>query len=422
MKNGKSWRNAWPKAPKSNRPFHPVRPRHGGVFAAFAVAACLLLPSALAQITPLPRADSTAGDFFGAAVAIHGDRVLVGATGVDGCGSNSGTAYVYRKVGDETWDLEAALQAEDCEAEAFFGRSVDLGPTYAVVAASREFFSHETPNAVYVFERSDSTNAWSQVAKLTGGAARQDGNFATSVSLDGERLLVTTSGDPSSRRVDGVAYLFERDPATRQWVRRDRLEGSGTLDRGVFGTSGAMDGGVVAVTASTYFRNEPGSVFIFETDSSETWSESRFGSIDDFFITVDVDEERVLVGESKARRDDSGAATLFRKDSLGAWHVGQELRPEKPYAAGAFGSGVALDGDYALVVGFDEQLGLDINIDRVVFVFKYDASTRRWRQHHVLDVGEVAFGADVDVHGRYAVVGSASEQAPGVAYVIRLPE
>lgn len=412
MKSGNNWPTASPKSS------HAVVRLVAGL-----VAASCVVATASAQITVLPRADSSTGDFFGTAVAIHEHRILVGATGVDSCGTNSGAAYVYRRAEaeEESWSLEAVLQPDDCEPETFFGRSVDLGDRFAVVAASREFFSRETPNAVYVFERDTTSGAWPQIAKLTGGAALQEGSFATSVSLDGDRLLVTSSGDPSGRRTDGAAYLFDYDPATRQWVRRQRLTGSGTLKRGVFGTSGALDRRVAAVTASTYFRNEPGSLFIFEERASGSWSEFHFRDVEDFFISVDAHDGRVLVGESKARRDDSGTATLFEKDSDGAWRMAQELRPSQPYAAGAFGSAVALDGDYALVVGFDEQLGLDVNIDRVVFVFKYDDAAGEWRQHHVLDVGEVSFGAAVDVHRRYAVVGSASDHAPGAAFVARLP-
>lgn len=421
MRSGKSWQIVSQRALTNRRGGTRHFLRYLGCVVAVLAAACCLATSAAAQITALPRADSSMGDFFGAAVAIHGDRVLVGATGVNHCGTNSGAAYMYRRD-NEAWMLEAVLEPDDCEPETFFGRSVDLSGRFAAVAASREFFNKETPNAVYIFERDSTSGIWNQTARLTGSLTSPEGSFATSVSLDDGRLLVTSSGDLSGRGADGAAYIYEYDPATREWDRKHHMEGSGSIDRGVFGASGAIAGSVVAITASTYFQNKPGTVFIFEMNPHGVWSEARFGEIEDFFISVDADADRVLVGESKARRNESGSATLFEKDDRGAWHVSQVLRPGKPYDAGAFGSAVALDGDYALVVGYDEQLGLEFNIDRVVFVFRRDPATGTWRQHHVLDVGEVSFGADVDVHRGYAVVGSASEQAPGAAYVVGLPE
>jgi hypothetical protein len=374
---------------------------------------------AFGQIFELPRTDTTKGDFFGTAVAIDGDRVLVGATAVNTCGVNSGAAYLYELSADlEEWRYEAKLVPSDCQEGRFFGRSVSLSGNYAVVASSREFFSLEASNAAYVFER-DSLGNWSETARLTGVSEEREGAFATSVSIDGGRILVTTSGDPVHGRFGGAAYVFERDPDSGAWEVAARLTADGGVRRGIFGTMGSLHGNTFAVSASTYFRNRPGSVYIFERSADGSWSQkSRFGGVDDFFISIDAGEGRVIAGESKAARH--GAARIFERSS--SWHSTETLVPFEPYDAGAFGSSVALDGDYALVVGYDEQLGLNFNIDRVVFVFKYDRASDGWRQHYVIDVGELAFGASLDIDGRFAVIGSASESIPGTAYVIRIPQ
>lgn len=398
-------------------------------------------PSAFAQLVELPRPDSSAGDYFGTSVAIDGDRILVGATGVDTCGPNSGAAYVYDRIpGSEKWRLSARLTASDCEEGTFFGRSVDLDGRFAVVAASREFFSQERPNAVYVFEldslsnagqerdslstildeRAWSSTSWKEVARLTGRSEAKEGAFATSISIDGERILVTTSGDPSSGRFGGTAHVFDRDPGSGEWRRSAVLTGSAGVDVGIFGTAGALGGRIAAVAASTYVRERPGSVYIFERDG-DAWREAaRFGEVQDFFISVDVDGHRVLAGESRAMRNESGSATLFERRADGRWEASHVFRPSKPYDKGAFGSIVVLEGEYALFVGYDEQLNLDFNIDRVVFVFRKDQSSGSWRQLQVIDIGTVDFGSDLDVSGRFAVIGAASASEPGSAYVVRL--
>ncbi|MEX0747790.1 MAG: FG-GAP repeat protein [Rhodothermales bacterium] len=371
------------------------------------------------QIFELPRTDTTSGDFFGTAVAIDGERVLVGATAVNTCGVNSGAAYLYERTpGREEWRAVAQLVPSDCQEGRFFGRSVSISGDYAVVASSREFFSLEASNAAYVFER-DSLGAWREAARLTGLSEEREGAFATSVSIDGERILVTTSGDPVHGRFGGAAYIFERDQDSGAWEVAARLTTDSGVRRGIFGTNGSLNGNTIAVSASTYFRNRPGSLFVFERSAEGSWQQtSRFGGIDDFFISVDAGKDRVIAGESKAGRH--GAARIFERGS--SWRVAQTLVPSEPYDAGAFGSTVAIEGDYALVVGYDEQLGLDFNIDRVVFVFKYHPATDTWRQHFIIDVGELAFGASLDIDGAVAVIGSASESAPGTAYVVRIPE
>ena len=114
-------------------------------------------PPLRAQIVKLPHPDTTAGNFFGNATALDGDRALVGASGEDVCGENSGAAYVFERDAEaDVWRNVAQLVPSDCRQERFFGRSVSLSGDRALVAASGEFFRTEASNAAYVFER-DST-------------------------------------------------------------------------------------------------------------------------------------------------------------------------------------------------------------------------------------------------------------------------
>ncbi len=387
------------------------------VFFAVMVLASALTSTARAQIFELPRTDSTDGDFFGTAVAISGSRILVGATGEDTCGMNSGAAYIYERSGSD-WTQTTTLTPSECEAGRFFGRSVALFGTTAVVAATQEFFSRETPNAVYVFEP-DSTGTWRETARLTGGSAAEEGPFATSISVHGDRILVTSSGNPAGGRRSGAAYVFTR-AANGTWKQSDRFTSRSTRF-GVFGTSGTIHGNRAIVSASTYFQYRPGSVYFFALDDeSGRWMQTaRIGGIDDFFISVDLDGRHAIVGQSKAGRSETGAVTIFEQDASGKWSEAATIRLEKPYDHGAFGTDVAIDGDYALITAYDEQLGLDFNVHRVVYVFKRSA-TGAWKQHQVVDVGEVAFGSSLDVDGGYAVIGSAADAAPGAAYVVRL--
>ncbi|QXD16633.1 FG-GAP repeat protein [Rhodocaloribacter litoris] len=381
------------------------------------------LPAARAQIFKLPPPDTTAGNFFGVAVALDGDRALVGASGAGSCGENAGAAYLYeRDPARNEWRLQARLLPSDCKAGQFFGRAVALSGDRAVVAAFRPFFSTALSNAVYVFEHNPVTGLWEETARLTSNRTEEEGAFAASVALDGDRLLVTAAGDPAGRRYGGAAYLFEREPGGR-WKQQARLTGDDDLRYGLFGTDGDLDGDRVVVAASTYFANRPGSIYLFERNpASGAWEKvARFGHIDDFFISVDLSGDRVIVGESRDGPHGSGRATLFERNAEGRWQQTATLAPTQPYKQGGFGTEVALDGDRALVVGYDEQLSFEFNIDRVVYVFAYDPESRSWEQKRILDVGEVAFGSAIDLDGPWALIGQASEQKPGQVYLARLP-
>ena len=214
--------------------------RHGASRAAglMLLAAVMLIATAAtahAQIDKLPHPDTTSGNFFGVAVSIDAERALVGASSEDTCDTNAGAAYIFeRNDTTDRWTEVARLMPDDCLGGLFFGRSVSLSGDRALVASANEFFASQRSNAAYVFER-DSTGAWTQQAKLTIGSEQEEGPFAASVSLDGDRALVTTWGDPSDGRFSGAAYIFERNAETGRWAKTARLSGSGGLRAGVFG-------------------------------------------------------------------------------------------------------------------------------------------------------------------------------------------
>jgi hypothetical protein len=378
----------------------------------------LFASDATAQIRALARADTTTGDHFGAAVVLDGDRALVGATGEVTCGANAGAAYVFERGTNGVFDEVARLVPDDCASGDLFGRAVALSGDRALVAAGGQVIDPNRPNAAYVFER-DSTGAWQQTAKLTAEPGETEGVFAASVALDGDRALITTGGDPAQRAHDGAAYVFEHDEAGR-WQRTARLEGSGGTKAGIFGSHAALDVDRALVTASPYNDEGKGSVYIFERDSTNAWRETaRIGGVNSFRVHAALDGDRLLVGHPRSGPNRSGEAVFYHRSQSGDWRRIATLVPSVPYRDGSFGTAVSLDGDRALVVGYSEQIGLEFNIDRVVYAFAYTPEAG-WMQQQVVDVGAWAFGTAVDQAGRLAIIGQASEAEPGAAYLVDL--
>ena len=71
-------------------------------------------------------------------------------------------------------------------------------------------------------------------------------------------------------------------------------------------------------------------------------------------------------------------------------------------------------------ISVGEQLRLNYNIDRVVYIYEYDAETNIWSYQNIVDIGKVAFGTAVDLDGAVALIGDASESEPGAVYVVRV--
>ena len=80
------------------------------------------------QVAKLTASDAAASDFFGEAVSISGDTVVVGAARDDDAGAESGSAYVYERNtgGVDNWGQVAKLTASDAAAGAEYGASVSI--------------------------------------------------------------------------------------------------------------------------------------------------------------------------------------------------------------------------------------------------------------------------------------------------------
>ena len=380
----------------------------------------MLIFATQAQITKLPHADTTSGNYFGTAVALDGHRAIVGASGESSCAEGGGAAYIF-ELTDSTgyWQKTARLVPRDCEAGLAFGRKVAISDSIAIIAASQEYFATKRSNAVYVYEENDAEE-WIQTARLTGERNRnRDGAVGAAVAVHGHRVLFTTAGDPTpdSQR-DGTAYIYVKEEGL--WNLDHKLAGSGGIRRGVFGENAVLHADFLAVASSAYFSRRPGSVHLFQSAPSGVWDEvTRLGGIEGFFISMDLYENELIVGQAKAGNHESGQATLFTRDSTGTWLKTATLVPPTPYRKGAFGTEVALYKDRALVVGYDEQLRLNFNVDRVVYI--YARRDGKWHYQGIIDIGEAAFGTSIDLYENTALIGAASASSAGHAYVIRIP-
>lgn len=382
-----------------------------------------LVGTATGQIDELPRPDSADGRSFGVSVALTDSIAAVGASGEAACGPNAGAVYVYERASAPTrgaWQGTARITPNTCRANTFFGERVVLsGRRLFVSAASSESAADAATNEAYMFRRSPSGD-WQQTARFHGTGNHKDGTFATDIDVDGDLAVVSTSGRPD-RAIGGAVYVYAYESTSETWQLSTRLTASHGVQAGVMGRGIAVSGDHLAVAASTYFEREPGSVYVFNRAAPGEWKEvALLRGIESFFTELDLDGSRLIVGEDRALDDRSGRATLYADREPAGWEQVATLRPAFPYDSGAFGTGVALDRNWALATGYGEQLDKAFNIDRVVYAFERDGPNT-WRQRTILDIGEVGFGAALDIHRSMALVSSVPSGRPGSAYVVYLP-
>jgi hypothetical protein len=253
--------------------------------------------------------DGEGGDSFGRRVAIYGDTVVVGSHLDD----SSGSAYVFAREGIE-WTFRQKLTAIDGAADDFFGLAVSIWEQTVVVGA----YGH-SPNqldkagAVYIFVDDGST--WTLQDKLTALDADELDRFGISVSIFEDTTLIgsadktTVTGstdDPDNPLVisgeRGSAYVFIRNGS--QWVQQAKLTASDRQEGDRFGQSVSLFGDTAVIGA---FRDDDpglgedvGSVYIFERSWNQ-WTESakitpsNGWDYDYFGLKVSVSENQILL-------------------------------------------------------------------------------------------------------------------------------
>jgi hypothetical protein len=222
-----------------------------------------------AQQARLSASGGTAGDGFGRALALDGDRLVVAAAAAD---NRAGAAYVFARVGT-VWTQQARLGAVDAAAGDSFGRSVALsGDTVLVGAPLKPATAGGSfaNGAVYAFVRNGAS--WPHQAKLVASPSQDGDSFGPALAIDGERAII---GAPLAANRAGSAYVFER--VGNAWAQQSQLIPAAGVAGDSFGWSVALSGNM-AIVGAPYALNACGANYLF-TNTGSIWSETAGAAI-----------------------------------------------------------------------------------------------------------------------------------------------
>ncbi len=136
------------------------------------------------QVDKIVPSDGEIGERFGGAVSLDGDRALIGAWGDDDNEPQSGSAYVFERVGGSWLQIDKLL-ASDGEYDDRFGQAVSLDGGTAVVGAFGDDFD---TGSAYVFV--EGASGWLETQKLVASNASVSARFGQSVAVQGDRALI----------------------------------------------------------------------------------------------------------------------------------------------------------------------------------------------------------------------------------------
>ncbi len=309
------------------------------------------------QQAELVSSDGASNDGFGWSVAVSGDTVVVGAPFHSvGGNSSQGAAYVFTDSGTG-WTQQAELTATDGAASDKFGAAVAIsGDTVLVGAADHATSGDSGRGAAYVFTGSGAS--WTQQAELTAGDGAPYDNFGYSVALDGQTAVVAAANHAvGANNGQGAAYVFTGSGAS--WTQQAELTASDGAPYDNFGRSLAVSGDTVLVGAANHATSgdaNQGAAYVF-TGSGASWTQqaeltASDGASNDYFgWSVALDGDSAVVGAYQHTANDNlydGAAYLFARSGA-SWTQQQELTASDGNNNDNFGDAVALSGETAVV-------------------------------------------------------------------------
>lgn len=224
-------------------------------------------PGQWQRVARLFASDARAGDYFGHAVAIDGDVLVVGAPELSNF--QAGSAYVFERNASGAWLEVEKLWAPVTDLNAI-GLSVGVYGETVLVGAPAATVDGGLKGAVYVYSRSH-VGAWPLTQTLVPSDGEVADQFGWSVSLDGDWAVIGARNDSHADSIiAGSAYLFHRD-GDGVWREKFKLVADDDHDYDQFGHAVAISGNQVVVGAwkDNEVGRDAGAAYAFEI--GEDW-------------------------------------------------------------------------------------------------------------------------------------------------------
>ncbi len=265
------------------------------------------------ELRKLLASDGGAADVFGQDVAISGNRIICGATGDDDHGGAAGAAYLF----DATTGQELhKLTALDGETDDRFGCAVAISGNRAVVGAYRDDDNSPMSGSAYVFN----VETGQQLYKLLPGDGGWYNLFGFEVDIDGDIIVVSSPQDDYDALSSGSAHVFDVSSGAElcKLLPADADQGDD------FGWRLDLHGGRVVVGACNDddAGSDSGSAYVFDARTGEELFKLVAGdgvAGDELGLGVAMFGNLIVAGAPghDAKGTDAGSAYVFSNETPG---------------------------------------------------------------------------------------------------------
>jgi hypothetical protein len=309
-----------------------------------------MAPPVAKQLAELAPPGAPAYDWFGNSVTVSGNTIVVGAPAVAGASSGFGRGYVFTRTATG-WHESGELAGSGNIAHDWFGDAVAVSGNTIVVGAPSVSVLTPGFGRAYVFART--ATGWHESGELASSGTTPGDLFGVSVAVSGHTIVV---GAPSHASKAGAAYVFTN--AGRHW-QTEKLEGYDTVAKDDFGDSVAISGSTIVVgafdhaseagRAYVFTKGATGWHQVAELVASDTVAGDGFG------VSVAISGATIAVGSGLAASD-AGRGYLFTNGATG-WHEAAELVGSGTAPGDGFGDSVAVSGGTVVVGAFAHASG-----------------------------------------------------------------
>ena len=348
---------------------------------------------------------------FGTAVAMSANEVVVTEPTND---YSAGFIYVHARTG-ETWERVARLEAPDAVRADRFGASLAMADDRLVVGATNQ---NDGQGAVYVFDR-NADGAWIATARVI--AAQQTIDLGRSVALDGDWMVVGSSGDQTG---PGTAFVFKR-AADGTWSQHATLQADSSKSMTGYASRVGLANGIAMVAAP--MEDNGGIVYTWRYDvATDTWIDdgplvgSERAERDQYGLSIVQSGNELMVGAPGANGR-TGVVYMYTFDeNAGRWTEARILRPFDAPRFGGFGAALDFNGE-------DIWVGAPFADGFQGTVYVFDRDGEAWTGVSKVVVDERSrgafFGGSLAAEGDAAVVGlTGSDFGAGSAVILEITE
>ena len=362
------------------------------------------------------------GAQFGDAVAIDGDRAVVGAWKWDADASHpdAGAVYRFSRNGSNWYSLGVTSGSSASNAQ--------CGYSVAISGARIVFGCPGASNTGRVFLQDLSTFTTKELIPSIGSLNAGD-QFGASVAIGGNQISI---GAPSSIRDGktnvGAVYHFFADSSSN--FTYNGASGPGITVQGAkFGTALAIDGGTTLI-------GSPGTNQVFVNSPRQVLQANDSAPGDLFGQTIALSGNTAVIsaGGNDARGTDAGAAYVFVRDASENWSQQQKLTASDARAGDLFSyNAVAIQGNTIVVGAFFQDAGFSDPNDNRGAAYIFSRSGTIWTEQRRIRVATFdggapgnQFGVSVGISRDTVIVGAQHAPASdgtantGAAYVYRL--